>query len=420
MQTDYYAQRRYALLNLIYHLGSVSRKKLAQLTDYRPSTVSDLCNELIEQGFVIEAGHLAVGHGRRRVLLEINKAYLCAIGLSFSSSHLTFLVTQFDGEILYNGELPFSLKMPRDELTHQILEQISALLEQFSDRSFVGLGIGEPLYGPEFYSGDDHTYSDFTNWLKNDLRHALEQSLQFPINCFNAVMLPALVEQRFGSAQGCQDFFCVELSNGIGCSICCNGKVVSGSTGMAGELGHVAIEVNGVPERPCYCGKTGCVERTSAFPFIVAEISKALEQGVYSELNSFYDRSMPMRAQDIRRALDKGDQLCMRVVKKAAHRIGLAIANSITLLNPEKVILYGFMLELGDFFVNEIKTSIYENVFILSRNFELCVSQRLEAILPQGAAAEMFIKFLHAKDYSWVYKIDSAENSDEVDTLKAD
>lgn len=415
MQTDYYTHRCYTLLNLIHHLGPISRKKLVQLTDYRPATVSDLCKTLIDTGLVIESGYLSMGQGRRRILLSVNKERLCAVGIAFSSSYLTVLVTQFDGLIIHNEEVHFSPKEYGDTLAKQIIKQISSLLEKFSDRHFVGVGIGEPLYGQVSYYGDNSDYSSFTKWIRKDLRQMLEQAFSFPVNCFNAVTLPALAEQRFGSARGCQDFFCVELSNGLSCSICCNGKVVSGSSGTAGKIGHIVVEANSTMDRLCYCGKVGCVERTAAFPAIAAEISKALDSGVYSVLNSFYDRKTSLRTQDIRRALDEGDQLCMRIVRKSANRIGLAIADAITLLNPERVILYGFMLELGEYFIREVRAAIEENVVMLSRNFELCVSSKLETILPLGAAAEMFTQFLRSEENLWIYQINAAEVSDESD-----
>jgi predicted NBD/HSP70 family sugar kinase len=224
------------------------------------------------------------------------------------------------------------------------------------------------------------------------------------------------VEQRFGAAQECKDFFCVELSNGIGCSICCNGKVVAGSSGAAGELGHTVIESTQSYDRLCYCGKTGCIERSAAFPAIAAEIFSALEHGVYSVLNGYYDRSRPLQAHDIRRAMEAGDQLCTRIVKRAANRIGIAIANSVTLLNPELVVLYGFMLDLGDVFIQEIKNTIQEHVFMLSKNFEIRISPKLETMLPLGAAAEMFTKYLKASEFAWIYKLDQTESGEEADS----
>ena len=64
----------------------------------------------------------------------------------------------------------------------------------------------------------------------------------------------ALVEMRFGGAQGVRDFICIELSNGIGASLCVNGSPVEGSGGVAGELGHTVVDMSADGGRLCYCG----------------------------------------------------------------------------------------------------------------------------------------------------------------------
>ena len=114
--------------------------------------------------------------------------------------------------------------------------------------------------------------------------------------------------------------------------------------------------------RLCYCGKPGCVEKSTAYPALAADIRAALDQGVFSVLNSFSNRASGIAVQDIRRALDEGYQMCMHYVKRAAGRLGVAIANMVNLLNPEMIVLYGFMLGLGDFFLSQLEASIRENV----------------------------------------------------------
>ena len=114
-------------------------------------------------------------------------------------------------------------------------------------------------------------------------------------------------------------------------------------------------------------------------------------------------------ASDLRPFIDEGDQLCCHFVKESATYIGIAITNAINMLNPEKVILYGFMLELGDYFIQQIVTTIKENVLFLSKNYEIVLSESFETILPQGAAAEVMSDFLRTNDYKWVYTIDHAE-----------
>ena len=146
------------------------------------------------------------------------------------------------------------------------------------------------------------------------------------------------------------------------------------------------------------------------------DIVSALNRGVFSELNAFYDRSKALCVEDIRRALDAGDQMCMHYVRRAAERLGVAIANLVNLLNPEMIVLYGFMLGLGEVFLGRLEDTIRDNTLALARNFQIRRSETLEKNIPLGAVAELFCCYLKTEDYSWVYQIQPADIPDTADS----
>ena len=404
--------RRYILLNLVHHFGPISRKKLTCLTDYRPASVSELTKELLEEGLLVETGHFSTGHGRKRVLLDINKECLCAIGIGFSAASVTYIVAQFNGVILRRLETQMPAAISRQELENEILRQTKTLIEEFSEKEVVGIGLSEPLYHLLSYWNEsilDLAYTHFNDWIRGALRQRMEQEMHLHVDTFSAVTLPALAEQRFGAAKGVNNFFCVELSNGIGCSIFCNGRVVSGANGVAGELGHTVVDTIEPDATPCYCGKPGCVEQRASFPALEQNIRAALDRGVSSLLQTNYQRGKPLSVQNIREALDHGDRLCRHYVGLMAQRLGIAIANAVNLLNPELVVLYGFMVELGDFFLERLETAIRENTLVLSNQFAIRVSRSLEQILPLGAIGELFSSYLKLDEYQWIYDLQASE-----------
>ena len=408
MTDSYHIHQKYLLLNLINYLGPVSRTKLTELSGYRPASVGAITKELLEERLLIETGFYSTGHGRKRTLLSINKELLCAVGVSFFSDNVCIVAMKYTGDILHREEIPFSLSMPLPTLAAQIESRLSALLATYRDYLLVGVGLGDPIYNQAYYRSHDISYDQFNTWLHETLKPRLARILPIPVSSFSAVALPALVERRFGVAKGCDNFLCVELSGGIGSSICCNGNVLTGACNSAGEIGHTVVELDS--EDVCYCGKSGCVEHAAAFPAVSAEILRSLEQGVYSELNGFYDRQSELTVQHIRRAVEQGDHLCRRVVKRSAARIGAAIANAVNLLNPELVVLYGFMLELGDYFLDQLTDAIRENVLTFSAGFAVRTSPGMESMLPLGAASEMFSAYLRVHDYAWVYTLRPTEN----------
>ena len=104
--------------------------------------------------------------------------------------------------------------------------------------------------------------------------------------------------------------------------------------------------------------------------------------------------------------------MCMYYVKEVTSRLGVVISNFVNLLNPELVVLYGFMLQLGDYFLDQLTASIRENVLSVASDFDIRISDSIDAILPLGAVAEIFSSYLHSDDFKWVYQLQ--RNGDEL------
>lgn len=412
MSHDTNNHRRGLILNMINHLGPISRTELISLTDYRPATVGAIVAQLLDEQLIVETGYHSAGHGRKRVMLEINSRHLCAIGISFSSQSVNYIVAQTDGHILHESETPIPVSNSKRELAREITAHIQTLLTLFPQRCIIGVGICNPLYDPLSYEATGpvlSNYVHFNDWIHEDLTPMLEALGQLTVKSFSGVTMPALAEQRFGVAKGMDHFLWIELSNGFGASIFCNGNVYGGANGAAGELGHTVISYNSPNQKLCYCGKPGCIESATAYPALIGAIRKSLREGVFSVLNTYHSDPEEITVQDLRRALEEGDRLCIYHVKNVAQQMGVAIANAVTLLNPQMIVLYGFMLELGDYFLQQLETAIRENVVSLASNFDIRVSSSLESIMPLGAVAEIFSDYLKMDDYRWVYQLQNTE-----------
>ena len=412
MQQNSYFLKRNLILNIISHLGPISRTELISLTDYRPASVSAIIKDLLDEKLIVETGLTSVGCGRKRVLLEINKPHLCAIGLAFYPGFVTFLLAQIDGTVLHRENVPVCPGMPKEELIEQIVQRTSQLLQMYRGKNIVGIGIGEPLYDPTSYRPEYSlltNYLHYNDWVKLNLKPRLEALSGLRVETYSGVVLPAMAERHYGTAKGVDNFICVELSNGIGSSICLNGVPVTGATGRAGELGHTVIDYGSTAQQLCFCGKTGCVEVQTAYPALTAQLTAAMDRGVFSSLGSHMDPTHGITVEAIRQALDEGDRMCMHYVKSISQKLGVAIANAVSLLNPQLVVLYGFMTGLGNYFLQQLEQAIRENTLSVACDFELRTSAHLESNLPLGAVAEIFSSYLRTDDYKWVYQLQPSD-----------
>ena len=390
--------RRYVILNLIRSFGPISRTQLADVTGYRPATVGELVKALLDESLVVETGFASSSTGRRRAMLELNRRFIGAVGVAIARNRATAVLARLDGTIVREQICLRDPRAPHEAQAEAIAEGIGALLDSDERMRLVGIGIGEPLYDPASYPRTHSfpaNYAHFNDWVRLRLKPMLEERFGLPVRTLSPVTLPALVERQFGMAKGSDNFICVELSNGIGSSVFCNGVAVSGAHGVAGEIGHTIVDIHSA--RLCYCGKPGCVELGASFPELARDIAAAIERGADTCLSR--DDVTP---EGIRRALERDDALCRFYVDRAARLAGTAIANAVNLLNPDRVVLYGFMLGLGDYYLDRLREAIRGQTMAMAGNYEICTSPTLESKIPLGAAAEMFNQFLRSDEYRWV------------------
>ncbi len=393
--------RRYVILNLINAQGPISRTQLTEITGFRPATVGEVAKALIEEGLVAETGFASSRTGRRREMLDLNRKNICAVGIAISQMQASAVLVRFDGTIVREEVCRAETGSSQAELAELIAETTAKLLERAKDMHVAGIGIGDPPYDPTGYQKGvsiSTNYGHFNDWTHLILKPALEKRFSLPVGNLSAVTLPALVERQYGIAKGSDNFICVELSNGVGASIFMEGNAISGANGCAGELGHTVVDLNA--QSRCYCGKTGCVEIGASFPEIVRDLHAAIERGAASMLDPWN-----ITVDSLREALEAGDALSMDYVGRAAEQAGCAIANAVNLLNPEIVVLYGFMLELGSYYLDRLQEAIRSRIMELNRTCRICTAPALESKIPIGAAAEMFTRFLRRDKYEWVYSM---------------
>lgn len=165
----------------------------------------------------------------------------------------------------------------------------------------------------------------------------------------NDVQVAAMGEAAFGAGRDQDYFVCVFVGTGIGGAIVRNGDLVEGSSGSAGEIGHIVIDANG---RLCGCGGRGHLEayasRTAITKAILGEIKRGRPSVLAEVLASDQDDApggTAIRSSALAKAIEAGDQLAMDVIQEAGVYLGYGLASVINLLNPGRIILGGGVIE---------------------------------------------------------------------------
>lgn len=182
------------------------------------------------------------------------------------------------------------------------------------------------------------------------IRSILEERLSKPVKIDNDANVAALGEAWSGAGRGVDNCVCYTLGTGVGGGIIVNGKLYQGASGMAGELGHISV-VPDLEAIQCGCGKMGCLETVSSATGIIRMANEAVERGVITSL-AMVDKIM---AKDVFDAAKNGDEVALRIVKRAAFYLGKSMAAVAAVLNPEVFIIGGGVSKAGDILFNELR-----------------------------------------------------------------
>lgn len=184
-----------------------------------------------------------------------------------------------------------------------------------------------------------------TNWPNVPVREHLSPQIGCPVYLLNDVRMATLGELTFGRGQktGTMAFFA--LGTGIGGGVVIDGELRLGKLGAAGELGHQTI----LPHGPrCGCGNSGCLETLASGPAITAEGVRLLLSGQASHLHEIVQGDpAQVTPKEMAAAAEAGDQAVRQALFRAAEYLGIGIANVISILHPELVVLGGSVAEIG-------------------------------------------------------------------------
>src|SRR5690606_16367473 len=218
------------------------------------------------------------------------------------------------------------------------------------------MGIGVTMCGlVDSNERRNHTYF-ITRAGSPSLREILSETFSKYVHIQNDVKGSALAEYRFGLGQGKKNVLVISLDWGVGLGILINGKLLTGTTGFAGEIGHIPLVNDGTL---CYCGKQGCLETVGSGIALARMAKEGIKSGKDSLLNELSDQEIDkIVPQLVIDAAKRGDQYAINILSRVGLNLGKAIGILIQLFNPELIILGGKIAEAKEYITTPIQQSI--------------------------------------------------------------
>lgn len=270
-----------------------------------------------------------------------------AIGVDLGGTKvLTGIVNTETGEILAVAKKK-TQKADSETIVDKIIGTIKKVLAQSeipaSEISSIGIGAA----GQVDRKNGILMAAPNLNCYDLKLKDIVEEEFKIPVYVGNDVEVATIGEIMFGNGVGYKNLVCIFVGTGVGSGIVCNGRVHSGASGTAGEIGHIIVDTGG---RLCGCGGNGCLEAYASRTAIEKRIVGAVKKGHGRVIKDLLQENSSIKSKHIKQALEMGDEVVFNSITEAAEYLSSGIASVMNFFNPEVIILGGGLIEAIDFF----------------------------------------------------------------------
>lgn len=348
---------KHAALDLIRFSGTgMSRTELADQMGLTRAAVSLIVESLLESRVVLEAESRSAPSGRPPIVLEINPERGLVGAIDMGATHLSIAVADFAARIHQESEFPFDIQDGPEVCLATADQNLRKMLEgqglSLSDVSAVGVGVPGPVVTE---AGTVVAPPIMPGWDHYPIRAKLEEMWGCPVTLNNDAELGALGEWAYGAGRGEKNIAYIKVGSGVGAGLILNQQIYGGTTGAAGEIGHLTIDENGPL---CSCGNHGCLEAFAGGHAIARQGQLLAKSGKRTLLTDLPIEKIT--ALDVAEAARRGDLYAQEILSRAGSHIGIAIAGLINLFNPGVVIIGGGVSQVGDILTVPIRQAVRE------------------------------------------------------------
>jgi glucokinase len=302
-------------------------------------------------------------------------------GIEVAPTLMRAVVVSPDGEVVARREAPHQ----PENLTSEVANIVAALREAGGIKC-VGVAI------PGLVNRETDRVLISTNLpsvARADFHSELTRLIGVRFELENDANAAAYGEHKAGAGRDARDLFYIHIGDAVGGALIIDGKLWTGASGCAGEVGHTTINTEGIQ---CECGNIGCLETVASAPNIVRRARERLDRDSTSSLSRLA-ASEEFTAADIAQEATNGDDFAIMMIERTGKFIGTAVAGIINLLSLERIVLGGAVMQAGDLILNPIIAEAHQ------RSFQPCFESTKIVAGELGADAVAIGAALLARDF---------------------
>ena len=324
------------VLTLIHESPGIDRTEIAGLIGITNAAITNIVNELIRSRLVEEgpSSVISVNRGRKRVGLWINKHGGYVLGVTVLATHASVTLSNLLGTVI--DEVSFYPKSPADPFNtlDEVAYHAAKLCKLHKVKRSRLLGVGFAIAGFLNKTSQSLQSAPYLGWPKFDLREEFQRRFKCPLVIENVTRCIASAETRIGSFIGAKNLVLVRAALGVGGAIISDGQLLTGNRHLAGDLGHLLAERDGVL---CSCGKRGCLNTVASGWSIIHKLG--MGDSGYENIKQF--RSHDKLLRDIINDCNDEDSQTADLVRNAGALLGTHLVNVLQVLDTEFCVLTG-------------------------------------------------------------------------------
>jgi glucokinase len=278
-------------------------------------------------------------------------------GVDLGGTKTAVVLSRSIPQVLDRHEFATEQENGPDHAIAQIISDLRSLFKLHGASSFCGIGVscGSPL---DRFAGVIQGPPNLPTWKDVPIKAILEREFGAVCQLENDANAGAIAEHRFGAGRGSSNMIFITMGTGFGAGIIADGKLYHGTTDSAGEIGHVRLSRTG----PVGYNKAGSAEGWASGGGIAQVatrmVAAASRRGLDSRLVAEFKAGTAINAKLVAEAATQGDKLAQRIVRSTAERLGQALAILVDLLNPERIVIGGIAMRLGDMLLEPARQAL--------------------------------------------------------------
>ncbi|MXV37956.1 ROK family protein [Flavobacteriaceae bacterium Ap0902] len=298
-----------------------------------------------------------------------------AVGIDIGGTNTKFGLVNQRGEVINSGRMKTKDYPKPKDFVEALYAQIQPMIDEVKALgNIAGIGVGAP--NANFYSGNIENPPNLVWDGIIPMTDLISKKFGYACKITNDANAAALGEMMYGAARGMKDFIMITLGTGVGSGIVAGGQLIYGHDGFAGELGHTIVKPGG--RKHWSTGSEGSLEAYASATGITITAKKMRAEFPNSMLNQYEESEI--NAKTVFECVEKGDAIAKEVFRYTGQRLGEALANFVMFSSPEAILLFGGVIQAGDYILKPAKMHMERNLFPIFRNkVKLYVSKLNEA-----------------------------------------